>query len=110
MLQLPRDYAPLSTHPALVGTQTRAFRAKTAIRPDFCSGIAGSDVFSWFLKEESFFCGRRLRQTAGEGGRSERKGGGEGGRSTTVSDLLSSEAVFEPGQIRRNQCKTWVNL
>lgn len=109
MLQLPRDYAPLSTHPALVGTQTRAFRAKTAIRPDFCSGIAGSDVFSWFLKEESFsVVGDSDRRQGREGGVSKR---GEGGRgSTTVSDLLSFEAVFEPGQIRRNQCKTWVNL
>lgn len=52
------------------------------------------------------------RRQGREGGVSERGEGrgGEGGRSTTVSDLLSSEAVFEPGQIRRNQCKTWVNL
>lgn len=44
------------------------------------------------------------RRQGREGGVSER-GEGRGGRSTTVSDLLSSEAVFEPGQIRRNQCK-----
>ena len=70
---------PLSTHPALVGIQTRAFRAKTAIRPDFCSRIVGSDVFSWFLKEESFsVVGDSDRQQGREGG-SEQMGMGGGG-------------------------------
>lgn len=69
---------------------------KQPSRPDFCSGIAGSDVFSWFLKEESFFCGRRLRQTAEEGGRSERKGGGEGRGGGGGQQLLAICSLLRP--------------
>lgn len=70
MLQLPRDYAPLSTHPALVGTQTRAFRAKTAITTGLLQRNSGIRCVQLVLERGELFLWSET-QTDGRGGRAE---------------------------------------